>query len=260
METALKAIAAPRRRQILAARARRRALGRRDRFALRRDAPRGLTGSDAAEGGRARGRTTQRHQAPLPRAPRGSRRAARRSSRSSGTRGSMRSNVRPNERRGRRMETTTERLVYERELQIAASPETVWEFLVDPGEGGALEGAAGDGIRPAAGRRLSHRDHPGPRRERRVRRARPAAADGLHVGLGAGRGRPEPGAAGLLDGRDRARARGRRHEAPVHAPRPAERRGGRLATRSAGTTTSRGSPSQPRAAIPGPDPWLAGAA
>ena len=30
------------------------------------------------------------------------------------------------------METTTDQLVYERELQIAASPETVWEFLVDP--------------------------------------------------------------------------------------------------------------------------------
>jgi len=30
------------------------------------------------------------------------------------------------------METTTEQLVYRRELQIDASPETVWEFLVDP--------------------------------------------------------------------------------------------------------------------------------
>ena len=28
--------------------------------------------------------------------------------------------------------TTTEAPVYERELQIDASPETVWEFLVDP--------------------------------------------------------------------------------------------------------------------------------
>jgi uncharacterized protein YndB with AHSA1/START domain len=27
---------------------------------------------------------------------------------------------------------TTERIVFEREVQIAASPETVWEFLVDP--------------------------------------------------------------------------------------------------------------------------------
>jgi uncharacterized protein YndB with AHSA1/START domain len=30
------------------------------------------------------------------------------------------------------MERTAERVVYERELAIAASPETVWEFLVDP--------------------------------------------------------------------------------------------------------------------------------
>jgi len=30
------------------------------------------------------------------------------------------------------MQTTTEVVVYERELQIEASPETVWEFLVDP--------------------------------------------------------------------------------------------------------------------------------
>ncbi len=30
------------------------------------------------------------------------------------------------------MKTTTEQLIYERELQIDASPETVWAFLVDP--------------------------------------------------------------------------------------------------------------------------------
>ncbi len=30
------------------------------------------------------------------------------------------------------METTTDPLLYERELQIDAAPETVWEFLVDP--------------------------------------------------------------------------------------------------------------------------------
>ncbi len=30
------------------------------------------------------------------------------------------------------METTTDQLVYQRELQIEAAPETVWEFLVDP--------------------------------------------------------------------------------------------------------------------------------
>jgi uncharacterized protein YndB with AHSA1/START domain len=30
------------------------------------------------------------------------------------------------------MQTTTEVVVYERELEIEAAPETVWEFLVDP--------------------------------------------------------------------------------------------------------------------------------
>jgi len=30
------------------------------------------------------------------------------------------------------MESTTERLTVQRELEIAAAPETVWEFLVDP--------------------------------------------------------------------------------------------------------------------------------
>jgi uncharacterized protein YndB with AHSA1/START domain len=40
--------------------------------------------------------------------------------------------VKQNERRRRSVETTAEATAVERELEIAASPETVWEFLVDP--------------------------------------------------------------------------------------------------------------------------------
>src|SRR5213075_2352466 len=39
----------------------------------------------------------------------------------------------PNERRGR-VESTTELFTVERELTIAAQPETVWKLLVDPTE------------------------------------------------------------------------------------------------------------------------------
>src|SRR5277367_5538366 len=57
-------------------------------------------------------------------------------------RGSRRSNVRPNERRGRSMERTTERTDVRREVAIAASPETVWGFLVDPEKALAWWGSA----------------------------------------------------------------------------------------------------------------------
>src|SRR5215213_9411873 len=53
------------------------------------------------------------------------------SSSSSGTSGSRRSNERLNSRKGRAMEASTETAI-RREVAIAASPETVWEFLVDP--------------------------------------------------------------------------------------------------------------------------------
>src|SRR5947209_18926853 len=45
---------------------------------------------------------------------------------------STHSSARQKERRGRSMETTTETTSVEREIAIAASPETVWQFLVDP--------------------------------------------------------------------------------------------------------------------------------
>src|SRR5688572_22676606 len=54
------------------------------------------------------------------------------SSSSSGTSGSRRSSERPNSRKGSRMEASTETGVIEREISIAASPETIWDFLVDP--------------------------------------------------------------------------------------------------------------------------------
>ena len=97
-----------------------------------------------------------------------------------------------------------------------------------PGEGGALEGPAGDGVRPAAGWGVPDRD-----RARAASRAASSSSSSAPRrlvytwGWEPGAGRPEPGAARRVDGRDRARAGGRRHEAAVHAPRPAERRVGR---------------------------------
>src|SRR5918912_2744986 len=50
----------------------------------------------------------------------------------SGATGWTRSSERPNERRGDSMEGATKTASVQRELTIAASPETVWQFLVDP--------------------------------------------------------------------------------------------------------------------------------
>jgi uncharacterized protein YndB with AHSA1/START domain len=49
------------------------------------------------------------------------------------------------------MELTTEQLVYHRELQIDASPETVWEFLVDPEKVARWKGLPAMTFEPAAG-------------------------------------------------------------------------------------------------------------
>jgi uncharacterized protein YndB with AHSA1/START domain len=46
----------------------------------------------------------------------------------------MRSGARPSERRHGSVNAVTEGISVERELEIAASPETVWELLTDPGE------------------------------------------------------------------------------------------------------------------------------
>jgi uncharacterized protein YndB with AHSA1/START domain len=48
-------------------------------------------------------------------------------------------------------ETTTERIVFERELQIAASPETVWEFLVDPAKVARWKGRPATAFDPQPG-------------------------------------------------------------------------------------------------------------
>ena len=136
------------------ARSRRGALGGRDRVALRGVAARGLPAPDRLEGGRARGRTTQRHQAPLPRPSRGARRAEGvprrvlgRAARGAQARGRTRGEEEA-------WKATTERLEVRREIEIAASPETVWELLVDPEKAPTWWGQAVD-VRPAAGRRRS---------------------------------------------------------------------------------------------------------
>jgi uncharacterized protein YndB with AHSA1/START domain len=51
------------------------------------------------------------------------------------------------------METATERLVYQRELQIAAAPETVWEFLVDPAKVTRWKGRPATAFDPQPGGR-----------------------------------------------------------------------------------------------------------
>ena len=65
------------------------------------------------------------------------------------------------------METTTEQLVYQRELQIDASPGDGVGVPRRPGEGRALEGPAGRWRSTRAGRRVPDRDHPRQHRERR---------------------------------------------------------------------------------------------
>jgi uncharacterized protein YndB with AHSA1/START domain len=54
------------------------------------------------------------------------------------------------------VETTTETVVYERVLQIDASPETVWEFLVDPEKVARWKGlpATAFEARPGGGYRI----------------------------------------------------------------------------------------------------------
>ena len=99
------------------------------------------------------------------------------------------SNARQNERSGRTMETTAEKTPVERELTIAARPETVWEFLVDPDKLARWMGRRRRSTLVRAGS-TGPRSSPGTRRARRVRRGRPAAAARLHVGLGAGRDGP----------------------------------------------------------------------
>ena len=49
------------------------------------------------------------------------------------------------------METTTETVVYERVLQIDASPETVWEFLVDPDKVARWKGLPATAFDPSPG-------------------------------------------------------------------------------------------------------------
>jgi uncharacterized protein YndB with AHSA1/START domain len=53
------------------------------------------------------------------------------------------------------METTAERLVIEREPEIAASPETVWQFLVDPEKALRWMGVSGTlDVRPGGAYRI----------------------------------------------------------------------------------------------------------
>src|SRR5262245_17482330 len=56
------------------------------------------------------------------------------SSRISGTDGSPGSSARPKPGKGESMDTAVEMKTITREILIDATPETIWELLVDPGE------------------------------------------------------------------------------------------------------------------------------
>src|SRR5438552_206978 len=136
-----------------------------------------------------------------------------------------------------------------------------------PGEAGALVREPGL-ARPAPRRAVPRRRDPGAYRERRVRRARSAAAPRSHLRLGV-RGRPgKSGAGGHEHDRVRARAERRGDDSQVSSLRPAERGGcaesrPRLGSlpRTAGHRGARGRPRPgPRpgghVSVVGHDEWL----
>ena len=57
--------------------------------------------------------------------------------------------------------STTEQVVFQREVQIAASPETVWEFLVDPEKLARWKGRLAEAFDPRPGGGVPHRDRAG---------------------------------------------------------------------------------------------------
>ena len=114
------------------------------------------------------------------------------------------------------MESTTERLEVRREIEIAASPETVWELLVDPGEADRAGGARARTFDPRPGRRRPDRGDAratsrAARSSRSTRRAG-SSTPGAGRPAAAGRDAVPPG---LEHGRDRARPRRRGHDAPA---------------------------------------------
>src|SRR6478752_1037641 len=64
--------------------------------------------------------------------------------------GWRRSSGRLSKSKGGRM-STTEQVVFQREVQIAASPETVWEFLVDPEKLARWKGRLAEAFDPRPG-------------------------------------------------------------------------------------------------------------
>jgi uncharacterized protein YndB with AHSA1/START domain len=148
------------------------------------------------------------------------------------------------------MERTAEKVSLEREVVIAASPETVGEFLVDPEKATRWMGMTS-----------SFDPRPGGLYQSEVIPGHTARGEFVEIdaprrlvftwGLGAGRGRPEPGAVRLVDGGDRARAGRRRDAASLHASGPADGRGGRVARPRLGPLSraarDRGTRRRPRA-------------
>ena len=104
------------------------------------------------------------------------------------------------------MDATTETAIVERTISIDASPETVWEFFVDPEKLKQWKGIDAK-LEPQPGGDVLVRGDPGAHRGRRVRRARPAAPARLHLGLGEER-LADGDQARDVDDRGRADARG----------------------------------------------------
>ena len=151
-------------------------------------------------------------------------------------------------------ESTTEQTVFQREVEIAASPETVWEFLVDPEKAVALEGAAGD-VRRAAGRRLPDRGRPRPHR-----RAASSSSSTRRAGSSTRGAGSRAATARTRSRRARPRSRssscpsgGGRRSAFTHRDLPTPSRP--TATATAGTTTSARLAVAAAGGDPGPDPW-----
>ena len=131
--------------------------------------------------------------------------------------------------------TTTEAPVYERELQIDASPETVWEFLVDPEKVARWKGLPATAFDPRPGGAYRIEIIPG------------HFASGAFVelerprrlvytwGWEPGEDGPNPVPPGSSTVEIELEAGGRRHEAAVHPPRPAGRRGRTVAWRGLGS-------------------------
>ena len=128
-----------------------------------------------------------------------------------------------------------------------------------PREGGALEGPAGDRVRPAArAAATGSRSFPGTSRAASSSSSTGRAGSSTRGAGSRATDGPNPVPPGSSTVEIELGRRGRRHEAAVHAPRPAGRARPSSRTRSAGITTCERLAVVAAGGDPGPDPWLDG--